>query len=106
MRLSEQEREAISRAAHETLVSGSRISLFGSRTDDTRRGGDIDLLVETQQPLTAEQWVTQRGRFVARIWKRLGERRIDVVLATKDKPDERPIVNKARKVGIPLTEVK
>lgn len=106
MRLSERERDAIAQAASVVFPRGTRVSLFGSRTDDTRRGGDIDLLVETQQPVTAEQWVTQRSRFVARIWKRLGERRIDVVLATKDKTDERPIVNQARAVAIPLTEVR
>ncbi|MDO8464709.1 MAG: hypothetical protein Q7S46_05585 [Gallionella sp.] len=46
--------------------------MFGSRTDDTRRGGDIDLLVETQQSIPAAQWVAQRSRFVARIWQRQG----------------------------------
>ena len=80
MRLSEQERSAISQAALETLPLGTCVSLFGSRTDDARRGGDIDLLVETQQNLSATQWVAQRSRFVAHIWQRIGERRIDVVL--------------------------
>lgn len=106
MRLNEQERSAISQAAKETLPSGTCVSLFGSRTDDTRRGGDIDLLVETQQSIPAAQWVAQRSRFVARIWQRLGERRIDVVLATQSEIDDRPIVQQARRVAIPLAEVK
>ncbi len=105
MRLNEQERIAIAQAATETLPSGARVSLFGSRTDDTRKGGDIDLLVETQHSVPAAQWVTQRSRFVARIWLRLGEQRIDVVLAKQGEADERPIVQQARKAAITLAEV-
>lgn len=106
MRLNEQERSAISQAATETLPSGTCVSLFGSRTDDSRRSGDIDLLVETQQSTPSAQWVAQRSRFVARIWQRLGERRIDVVLATQSESGDWPIVQQARKVAIPLAEVK
>lgn len=106
MRLNEQERIAISQAAAETLPSGALVSLFGSRTDDTRKGGDIDLLVETQQSIPAEQWVAQRSRFVASIWRRLGEQRIDVVLAKISEADQRPIVQQARKAAIRLAEVK
>ena len=46
MRLNTDERAAVERAARRFLLAGSRVSLFGSRTDDNRRGGDIDLLVE------------------------------------------------------------
>ncbi len=92
MRLNERERSAIFQAATEAFPQGTRVSLFGSRTDDTRRGGDIDLLVETQHSLLpAAQWVAQRSRFVARIWKLLGERCIDVVLATQNETDGRQI---------------
>ncbi len=106
MRLSERERSAISDAATETLPSGTRVSLFGSRADDTRKGGDIDLLVEMQQSIPAAEWIAQRSRFVAHIWQRLGERRIDVVWAKQSEIDERPIVQQARKAAIPLAEVK
>ncbi len=105
MRLSERERNAITHAAFETFLPGTCISLFGSRTDDTRRGGDIDLLVETLCEVTAEQWMAQRSRFVARIWRNLGERKIDVILATKNKMDARPVVIQARQDAIPLEKV-
>jgi hypothetical protein len=42
MRLSAQEHETISRVLKETDPQG-RIYLFGSRTDDEKKGGDIDL---------------------------------------------------------------
>jgi len=41
MRLAEYEIKAIKKAFNETFVDG-KIFLFGSRTDDTKRGGDID----------------------------------------------------------------
>lgn len=43
MRLSEKERASIKQAAKEVWGDKAAINLFGSRTDNTRRGGDIDL---------------------------------------------------------------
>ena len=45
MRLTAQQREMIRTAVREVYGEDSRLWLFGSRVDDTRRGGDIDLLV-------------------------------------------------------------
>ena len=49
MRLSRDELEAI-REKLQKLFPDGRGFLFGSRTDDNRRGGDIDILVLTSQP--------------------------------------------------------
>jgi predicted nucleotidyltransferase len=81
MRLTPQERSAIAEAARDTLVPGSRVSLFGSRVDDSARGGDIDLLVDSPQALTAAEWVARRQAFVVRLYRLIGERRIDVLIA-------------------------
>lgn len=45
MRLTAQQREVIRAAVREIYGEDSRLWLFGSRVGDTRRGGDIDLLV-------------------------------------------------------------
>lgn len=104
MRLSKRDCNVIVHAAFETFSPGTSVSLFGSRTDDARRGGDIDLLVETQEEIAVEQWVVQRSSFVTRIWRHLGERKIDIVLATQNKPDTRSLVIQARQVAILLEE--
>lgn len=84
------------------MAAGSRVLLFGSRTVDTKRGGDIDLLVESRNELPAAQTVAQRTAFAARLYRLLGERRIDIVMTTAGRPDQRPVVDAARRDGIEL----
>lgn len=51
MRLSTEQAEIIKSIIAREISPDARIWLFGSRTDDNRRGGDIDLFVETlRQP--------------------------------------------------------
>ena len=76
--------------------------LFGSRVDDSRRGGDIDLLIELPQPLSADDVVDRRARFTARLYRLLEERRIDVVMTQQGSQDERAVVKAARRQGIEL----
>ena len=54
MRLTPIEHEAIKRAAQSSFEPGVVLRLFGSRVDDAKRGGDIDLLVETRLQDAAE----------------------------------------------------
>ncbi len=82
MRLSAAERRAVESASGETLTAGTRVLLFGSRLDDSRRGGDIDLLIDLPAPLlSADDTVERRTRFTARLYRLLEERRIDVVMS-------------------------
>ncbi len=52
--------------------------LFGSRTDDGIRGGDVDLLVETPHPV--DQPALAAARLAVKIERRLDGRHADVVL--------------------------
>jgi predicted nucleotidyltransferase len=51
MRLSKSEIEIIKRVAGEVCGNNTAVLLFGSRTDDSKKGGDIDLYIH----LTEEQ---------------------------------------------------
>lgn len=64
----------------EHLGQGAEIHLFGSRTDDTRRGGDIDLLVTIPAQLDPDRLLDTRLKILAALHRRLGERKIDLVL--------------------------
>ncbi|MDO9140476.1 MAG: nucleotidyltransferase domain-containing protein, partial [Methylobacter sp.] len=50
MRLSTKELQAL-RAIMGELDPAGRIYLYGSRADDTRRGGDIDLYLQASRPI-------------------------------------------------------
>jgi predicted nucleotidyltransferase len=75
------------------------VRLFGSRTDDTAKGGDIDLLVEIDRPV--ESPVLLGARIGVQLQQALGERRIDVVLAAPNVA-EQTIHRVARATGIEL----
>ena len=103
MRLTTQERSAIAAAARATFIPGTRVSLFGSRVLDDARGGDIDLLVESPAPMAPSEWVARRQDFVARLYRSIGERRIDVVVAGLDDGTAAlPIVASAREQAVEL----
>ena len=52
MRLSASQIESIRQATRQNFGTGASLWLFGSRVDDTRRGGDVDLYVEPTQENT------------------------------------------------------
>ena len=55
MRLSNAQTEMILHCVRGQLGANAQVSLFGSRLDDTARGGDVDLLVESAAPVTLRQ---------------------------------------------------
>jgi len=105
MRLSAEEREAIAATAAEILPPGTSVRLFGSRLDDNARGGDIDLLLEPPTALEPNDLVDRRNRFIARLYHRLGEQRIDVVIAARGDSDPRAVVQAARRAGRELIQL-
>ena len=101
MRLTEKEVKVIKSTAHEVMGKSAKVWLFGSRVDDKRRGGDIDLLVESdiKEPLRR---IRSKSRLWAKLQQRLGDQRIDIILAAAN-PDKRsPIENVARQTGVRL----
>lgn len=51
MRLSTEDKTII-KDTISNYINDAKIYLFGSRTDDTKKGGDIDIYVETNHNLT------------------------------------------------------
>lgn len=99
MRLSEYQRSAILEEVGRIFGKRARVRLFGSRVDDSARGGDIDLHIEAGG--SPADLLDRELRLRARLMHRLGERRIDVVVHAHHQP-LRPIDEQARQTGIPL----
>ena len=56
MRINTDQHQSILQATRRSFGTDVQVWLFGSRVDDTRRGGDLDLYVETTRsfPLSTE----------------------------------------------------
>lgn len=99
MRLTSKQIHAIQTAAREIFTSAVDVRLFGSRLDESKRGGDIDLLVEPANPLSADELIAKRTSFIAKLYRLIGEQRIDVLIAPSGQNDDRPVVTSAREHG-------
>ena len=97
MRLTERERSVIRQATAEVAGPAARVLLFGSRTRDNLRGGDIDLLFELSQP-DPVRWALA-VRLGARIERQLGLQKIDILVADPATPDS-PVLEAARLDGV------
>jgi predicted nucleotidyltransferase len=84
MRLSQSYVEIIRQAAHDVFGPDAVVRLFGSRVDDAKRGGDVDLHVELPHGFEGDP---ERWKFVSDVQERADdERRIDVVIHHAGQP--------------------
>ena len=98
MRLSTAEIQTIKSTAAEVFGDQVQVLLFGSRADDARGGGDIDLMVE-QHGLAGRALALAKIRFWASLKMRLGDQRIDLLMVP-DNGQLQPIHQIARQSGV------
>jgi predicted nucleotidyltransferase len=77
MRLTEFEINVIKQSACDIFGSDVQVFLFGSRVDETKKGGDIDLYIK----INAGNDLTPKIRLLVELEKKLGEQKIDIVFA-------------------------
>lgn len=99
MRLTSEQIQVIKQTAYSVLGKDSRVILFGSRTDDAKKGGDIDLLFETEHIL--DNRVSLIGSLYVALIRKLGDRKIDILLKDPTTTDT-PILQIAKQTGIQL----
>lgn len=75
--------------------------LFGSRTDLNKKGGDIDLYIETNET-NYEKAVCKKLDFLCALKKEIGDQKIDVVLRLTTSNYHLPIYDIARSEGVRL----
>ena len=101
MRLNQHQIDTLKRIGSEVFGTKAKLMLFGSRTNDNRRGGDIDLYV-TGMDQTPEQLFDAKLDFLVKAKRALGEQRIDVVFSPAPLQNPEPIHMEAQRTGIPL----
>lgn len=75
MRISDYEREVIVNSVT-SVDPCAKIWLFGSRVDDSKKGGDIDLGI-----LSSRIGVMKEIEIKQKIWDKIGEQKIDLVVS-------------------------
>jgi predicted nucleotidyltransferase len=98
MRLTTQEIQAIKESFLTVFGNGS-IYLFGSRIDDFKRGGDIDLYILLEEEITISALFNKKIDFLVDLKQKIGNQKIDVLIS-KDK--NLPIEQEALRNGIKL----
>lgn len=99
MRLSQKQIAAIRTSVNEVFGWGAQVWLFGSRVDDRKRGGDIDLLIRPAETHITPS-LADKVRFLNKLERLIGERKVDVVVEAANDP--RPIVRVAHETGVLL----
>jgi len=95
MRLSLNQQQNILQTLYQNFGAATKVWLFGSRVDDSRRGGDVDLYVETNNV----------SNLLAKLRCKMAlEDLLDlsVDLIVKDQGKDDPIYTIAKKRGVQL----
>ena len=100
MRLKEHEITVIKNAVKNSFGPDSKITLFGSRINDSKKGGDIDLLVETDE--NNREAFTKKIKAITEIQMKLGEQKIDMIVTDNILNNKRLIVQEAAATGLKL----
>ena len=95
MRLTEFEVNSIKKSAREIFGTEAEVFLFGSRVDDNKKGGDIDLYIKTSTGNDLQHKI----KFLVTLEQQIGEQKIDVILANDQ---SRPIEQQAINTGVLL----
>ena len=97
MRLEPKLKQLIIKYAKQHFGDDSKLYLFGSRIYDDKKGGDIDLYLESVRDIDMQLQVD----FLRDINKNVTERKVDLIIKTPFTQDK-PILHTAKKQGILL----
>lgn len=78
MRLSQVQIDAIAQVFQQVFLHGE-VVLFGSRVDDQKKGGDIDLYIQPAEVMP--DLFARKVRFLSILKRKIGDQKIDLVLA-------------------------
>ena len=98
MRITSLEQETIKLHVRKHFGMNADVYIFGSRVDNNRKGGDIDLYITTDMP--ASEIIRRKINLLVDLEKSIGEQKIDVVINNRTK--QKPFYEIAEKEGVKL----
>jgi hypothetical protein len=99
VRLPDQTLEIMRQLFAKHFLPDDQLWLFGSRVDLNKKGGDIDLYVETDM-INYTIASNKKLNFLVELKKNIGDQKIDLVLRLKDDDRNLPIYQVARSEGV------
>ena len=82
MRLKKEQAENLKKSIL-AILPDSKTYLFGSRVDDSKKGGDIDILILGNRILN----FIEKGKIETNFFKEFGEQKLDLVSLENDTKD-------------------
>ena len=101
IRLSEPNIKAIKEIFIKYFFNSDQLWLFGSRTDLNKKGGDIDLYIESDLESYALA-VDKKVAFLCEVKQKIGDQKIDVVIKLKSSNYQLAIYDIAKAEGVQL----
>jgi predicted nucleotidyltransferase len=80
MRLTENEITAIKSVTRSVFGENAFVVLFGSRTEDNKKGGDIDLLIKCSKTISRDDLYQLKLNYLVQLKKRIGDQKIDILI--------------------------
>lgn len=81
MRLSKDQIDSIKQSVKDIYGQSSKVLLFGSRVHDSKKGGDIDLLIELESK--QQDQYERQFKLNGRLQRKLGQQKIDILTHVK-----------------------
>ncbi len=97
VRLPEEVVREIKKLTKEIFGEEAKVWIFGSRADLEKKGGDIDIYIET--PNLTDR-LSKKLKFLVRLEEKIGEQKIDLIVKEPDCAE--PICVEAKKTGVEL----
>jgi predicted nucleotidyltransferase len=82
LRITKQEKDCLIHASCQSFGNNAEIWLFGSRVDDTKQGGDIDLYIETDLETGT---VAAKLEMQKLLWSVFGDQKIDILVRSRNR---------------------
>ncbi len=101
IRLTEQEITSITQNFVKHFGINDHLWIFGSRADPHKKGGDLDLYIETNNNSIPDV-VEQKIKFLVDLKKSIGEQKVDVIINIKFLNKNLAIYEEAKNSGVML----